>query len=97
MIIVTGGAGFIGCNLVRALNRRGLRDIVVVDDLSDGRKFANLVGCDIADYWDKALLTERLALGRDRPARSGLPSRRLRSDDGVGRAVHDGDELPLLC
>ena len=63
MIIVTGGAGFIGCNLVRALNRRGLRDIVVVDDLSDGRKFANLVGCDIADYWDKALFTERLRSG----------------------------------
>jgi ADP-L-glycero-D-manno-heptose 6-epimerase len=53
MIVVTGGAGFIGSNLVRALNARELRDIVVIDDLGDGRKFANLVGCDIADYWDK--------------------------------------------
>ena len=96
MIIVTGGAGFIGCNLVRALNRRGLRDIVVVDDLSDGRKFANLVGCDIADYWDKARVHRATALGRDRPARNDLPSRRLRRDNGMGRAVHDGDELPLL-
>ena len=45
MIVVTGGAGFIGSNLVRELNRRGHDDVVVVDDLSDGRKFANLVDC----------------------------------------------------
>ena len=54
MIVVTGGAGFIGSNLVRELNRRGRDDIVVVDDLSDGRKFSNLVDCEIADYFDKA-------------------------------------------
>jgi ADP-L-glycero-D-manno-heptose 6-epimerase len=53
MIVVTGGAGFIGSNLVRELNRRGRDDIVVVDDLSDGRKFVNLVDCRIADYLDK--------------------------------------------
>jgi ADP-L-glycero-D-manno-heptose 6-epimerase len=61
MIVVTGGAGFIGSNLVRSLNRRGRTDVVVVDDLSDGRKFANLVGCDIADYWDRDAFAERLA------------------------------------
>ena len=61
MIVVTGGAGFIGSNLVRSLNRRGRGDIVVVDDLSDGRKFSNLVGCDIADYWDRDAFAERLA------------------------------------
>ncbi|MBI2799410.1 MAG: ADP-glyceromanno-heptose 6-epimerase [Gammaproteobacteria bacterium] len=50
MIVVTGAAGFIGSNLVHALNRRGRSDIVVVDDLTDGRKFVNLVDADIADF-----------------------------------------------
>lgn len=53
MIVVTGGAGFIGSNLVRGLNREGLDDILVVDDLSDGHKFRNLAGLDIHDYLDK--------------------------------------------
>lgn len=60
MIVVTGGAGFIGSNLVRELNARGCDDVVVVDDLSDGRKFANLVDTRIADYLDKAEFLERL-------------------------------------
>ena len=63
MIVVTGGAGFIGSNLVRELDRRGYDDLVVVDDLSDGRKFANLVGCDIADYFDKSEFLVRLKDG----------------------------------
>lgn len=53
MIIVTGGAGFIGSNIVKALNEKGRRDILVVDDLKDGTKFANLADLDIADYMDK--------------------------------------------
>ena len=63
MIVVTGGAGFIGSNLVRALNARGRDDIVVVDDLRSGRKFLNLVACEIADYWDRDEFLERLEKG----------------------------------
>lgn len=53
MIIVTGGAGFIGSNLVKSLNERGNNDIIVIDNLSDGTKFQNIVDCNIADYLDK--------------------------------------------
>lgn len=60
MIVVTGGAGFIGSNLVRGLNAAGHDDILVVDDLSDGHKFANLVDCRIFDYWDKDEFAQRL-------------------------------------
>jgi ADP-L-glycero-D-manno-heptose 6-epimerase len=63
MLVVTGGAGFIGSNLVRGLNDRGRRDVIVVDDLTDGRKFVNLVGCDIADYFDKNDFLARLKSG----------------------------------
>lgn len=52
MIVVTGGAGFIGSNLVAALNARGRDDLLVVDDLTDGRKFRNLASARIADYVD---------------------------------------------
>ena len=61
MIIVTGAAGFIGSNLVKGLNDRGEDNILAADDLTDGRKFHNLADCQIADYWDKDLLRERLA------------------------------------
>ena len=60
MIIVTGGAGFIGSNLVRALNARGEDDILVVDDLENGIKYGNLVDCRIADYQDKDDFLRRL-------------------------------------
>lgn len=65
MYIVTGGAGFIGSNLVKALNQRGHDDIIVVDDLSDGRKYRNLAGASIADYLDHKEFRERVADGAD--------------------------------
>lgn len=66
MIVVTGAAGFIGSNLVRALNAAGREDVVAVDDLEDGSKFRNLADCTIADYFDRnefrALLGQASAL-----------------------------------
>ena len=53
MIIVTGGCGFIGSNIVKHLNDRGIKDILVVDNLTNGHKFINLTDLDIADYMDK--------------------------------------------
>ncbi len=60
MYIVTGGAGFIGSNLVQALADRGHNDIVVVDDLEDGHKFVNISDLAIADYLDKDDFIQRL-------------------------------------
>lgn len=63
-IVVTGAAGFIGSNLVRALNDRGIARIIAVDDLEQGEKFANLADCDIADYFDKDEFSRLVEAGR---------------------------------
>ncbi len=60
MIVVTGGAGFIGSNLIAALNAAGRDDVIVVDDLQDGTKFVNLRDRTIADYYDKDDFRRRL-------------------------------------
>jgi len=52
MILVTGGAGFIGSNLVRGLNQRGIDDILVVDDLEKGDKHRNLNALRFRDFVD---------------------------------------------
>jgi ADP-L-glycero-D-manno-heptose 6-epimerase len=63
MHIVTGAAGFVGSNLVRALNERGVRQILAVDDLSQGDKFRNLRDCEIADYMDRGEFREFIRRG----------------------------------
>jgi ADP-L-glycero-D-manno-heptose 6-epimerase len=62
-IVVTGAAGFIGSNLVRALNAQGETRIIAVDNLTHADKFRNLVDCDIADYLDKEDFINRLQHG----------------------------------
>jgi len=63
MYIITGGAGFIGSNMVKAFNGRGVTDILVVDDLKEGGKIRNLADCDIADYMDRRDFLDRLRAG----------------------------------
>lgn len=63
MFIVTGGAGFVGSNLVRELNRRGHTDILVVDNLTRGDKARNLADLTLADYMDKREFRARLDAG----------------------------------
>ena len=75
-IVVTGAAGFIGANLVKALNRRGEMRIIAVDNLARADKCANLVDCEIADYLDKEEFLARLADGD--------------FDDDVGAVLHEG-------
>ncbi len=61
--IITGAAGFIGSNIVKALNERGVTKIIAVDNLKRAEKFKNLVDCEIADYLDKEGFIERLLAG----------------------------------
>src|ERR1700760_3170443 len=62
-VIVTGAAGFIGSNLVKALNERGEQRIIAVDNLTRADKFKNLVDCEIDDYLDKTEFVERFKRG----------------------------------
>ncbi|HEY1057592.1 MAG TPA: ADP-glyceromanno-heptose 6-epimerase [Limnobacter sp.] len=66
-VIVTGAAGFIGSNLVKALNERGITDVVAVDNLTKGDKFLNLVDCEISDYIDKQDFLARVERGEYGP------------------------------
>ena len=60
-IIVTGAAGFIGSNLVKGLNDRGVTDVIAVDEMTQAEKFNNLVDCEIADYLDRDDFLARFA------------------------------------
>jgi ADP-L-glycero-D-manno-heptose 6-epimerase len=68
VIIVTGGAGFIGSNLIQQLNLAGERDILLVDNFApapnlSGPKFLNLGGAEFADYMDKSEFRAALKAG----------------------------------
>ncbi|MBF0610490.1 MAG: ADP-glyceromanno-heptose 6-epimerase [Magnetococcales bacterium] len=63
MFIVTGGAGFIGSNLVAGLNRLDKRNILVVDNLEKGDKFKNLISLDFTDFQDKEEFRHSLSHG----------------------------------
>ena len=61
--VVTGAAGFIGSNIVKALNERGVTKIIAVDNLSKAEKFKNLIDCEISDYIDKQDFIARIQAG----------------------------------
>ncbi len=60
MIIVTGGAGFIGSNIVKMLNDQGISDIIIVDNLGSSQKFLNLNRLKFRDFIDKQSFPEKL-------------------------------------
>ena len=68
MIIVTGGAGFIGSNLIDGLNRAGITDILVVDNLSNAAKHLNLNSLQFRDFLDKKTFLQKLDQFRDATA-----------------------------
>lgn len=88
MILLTGAAGFIGSNILLALSRQDRQDVIAVDDLTDGRKCANLVAGGFSDYLD---ITEfRAAVAADRlPRLSGICHQGACTDTTAsdGRAV----------
>lgn len=68
MIIVTGGAGFIGSNLVKGLNEKGYTDILIVDNLGQSEKFRNLVGLRYTDYVQKNDFLAGIKEGKYQPS-----------------------------
>ncbi len=62
-IVVTGAAGFIGSNIVKGLNARGIDNIIAVDDLTQGDKFRNLADQQIAHYVDAHAFYDLFAAG----------------------------------
>src|SRR5208282_3127670 len=74
--VVTGAAGFIGSNLIKALNARGETRILAVDELTADLKFRNLIDCEIADYLDKDEFLPRLTDGD--------------FDDDIAAVLHQG-------
>jgi nucleoside-diphosphate-sugar epimerase len=66
MIVVTGGAGFIGSRLVRRLNELGQSNILIVDHLGSSEKWRNLTGLSFSDYIHKDAFIRLLEAGGER-------------------------------
>ena len=64
MIVVTGGAGFIGSAIVWALNKGGENDIIIVDELGTDEKWKNLVGLKFEDFINKHLFLDQISAGK---------------------------------
>ncbi len=64
MIIVTGGAGFIGSAFIAKLNAEGREDIIVVDDLGSSTKWKNLVKRRYVDFFHKSTFMEMVVSNR---------------------------------
>lgn len=64
MIVVTGGAGFIGSAIVWELNRRGESDILIVDELGMDEKWKNLVGLQFEDFINKSIFLDSISTGK---------------------------------
>jgi len=101
MFIVTGGAGFVGSNLVRELNRRGHTDILVVDNLTHSAKARNLADLSLADYLDKREFRTRLDAGTldlrpEAVFHNGACSDTMESDGRYMMENNYGDSKALL-
>ena len=96
-ILVTGGAGFIGSGLIWALNRLGLRDILVCDQLGEDDKWLNLAPLDFDDYVESTTLMEFLEADSPilRGDSVGISSRGLFGYDRTGCRIFDGEQLSV--
>jgi len=81
--VVTGAAGFIGSNLVKALNERGVTDIIAVDDLKHGARPANLADCKLAEYVAKGEFVKKLEAGAYKGAIAAIFHQGANSDTTV--------------